>query len=327
MDGKGLFAVPGFIDAHVHITGGGGEAGFSSQVPPLPLSKLIRSGVTTVGGLLGTDGVTRHVDAVLAKANALEEEGVSTFIMSGGYPVPSPTLTGSIRSDIAFIEKVRGGKIAIADHRVAPVSVETLLAVATEARVGGMLRGFIGMLIMHIGAAAEGLSCVFSALERAPHLGRHLIATHINRTPFTFSEAIKLVTKGGFMDISSGLNAQTLGPNTLKPSEAIAAAVRQGVAKERILMSSDGKGSAARYGDDGSVSGLVASDLGSLHTEFVDCVKEGMPLSEALCPVPATWLRLFPSPGKGRLRLGPMQTFCCSRPIWPCIRLSHAASA
>ena len=24
MDGKGLFAVPGFIDAHVHITGGGG---------------------------------------------------------------------------------------------------------------------------------------------------------------------------------------------------------------------------------------------------------------------------------------------------------------
>ena len=121
MDGKGLFAVPGFIDAHVHITGGGGEAGFSSQVPPLPLSKLIRSGVTTVGGLLGTDGVTRHVDAVLAKANSLEEEGVSSFIMSGGYPVPSPTLTGSIRSDIAFIEKVRGGKIAIADHRVAPV--------------------------------------------------------------------------------------------------------------------------------------------------------------------------------------------------------------
>lgn len=186
MDGKGLFAVPGFIDAHVHITGGGGEAGFSSQVPPLPLSKLIRSGVTTVGGLLGTDGVTRHVDAVLAKANSLEEEGVSSFIMSGGYPVPSPTLTGSIRSDIAFIEKVRGGKIAIADHRVAPVSAETLLAVATEARVGGMLRGFIGMLIMHIGAAAEGLSCVFAALERAPHLGRHLIATHINRSSFAF---------------------------------------------------------------------------------------------------------------------------------------------
>ena len=272
MDGKGLFAVPGFIDAHVHITGGGGEAGFSSQVPPLPLSKLIRSGVTTVGGLLGTDGVTRHVDAVLAKANSLEEEGVSSFIMSGGYPVPSPTLTGSIRSDIAFIEKVRGGKIAIADHRVAPVSAETLLAVA--------------------------------ALERAPHLGRHLIATHINRSPFAFSEAAKLVAKGGFMDISSGLNAQTLGPDTLKPSEAIALAMRQGVAKERILMSSDGNGSAARYGDDGSVSGLVASDLGSLHTEFADCVKEGMPLSEALCPITRNVAQAFSLSRKGHIAVG-----------------------
>ena len=74
MDGKGLFAVPGFIDAHVHITGGGGEAGFSSQVPPLPLSKLIRSGVTTVGGLLGTDGVTRHVDSLFKQGTAFGDE-------------------------------------------------------------------------------------------------------------------------------------------------------------------------------------------------------------------------------------------------------------
>ena len=232
MNGKGLFAVPGFIDAHVHITGGGGEAGFSSQVPPLPLSKLIRSGVTTVGGLLGTDGVTRHVDAVLAKANSLEEEGISSFIMS------------------------------------------------------------------------EGLSWVFAALERAPHLGRHLIATHINRSPFAFSEAAKLVAKGGFMDISSGLNVQTLGPETLKPSEAIALAMRQGVAKERILMSSDGNGSAARYGDDGSVSGLVASDLGSLHTEFADCVKEGMPLSEALCPITHNVAQAFSLSRKGHIAVG-----------------------
>lgn len=304
LDGRDLLAVPGFIDAHVHITGGGGEAGFSSQVPPLPLSKLTRSGVTTVGGLLGTDGVTRHVDAVLAKANSLADEGVSAFIMSGGYPVPSPTLTGSIRSDIAFIDRVRGGKIAIADHRVAPVSPETLLDVATQVRVGGMLRGFIGMLIMHVGGAAEGLSCVFAALERAPHLARHLIATHINRSPFAFAEAVRLAAKGGFMDISSGLNAQTLGPETLKPSEAVAEALRQGVAPERILMSSDGNGSAARYGDDGSVSGLVASDLGSLHAEFADCVREGLSISEALAPVTRNVAQAFSLIHKGHLAVG-----------------------
>ena len=128
------------------------------------------------------------------------------------------------------------------------------------------------------------------------------------------------------MDISSGLTSNPRA-GTLKPSEAIALAMRQGVAKERILMSSDGNGSAARYGDDGSVSGLVASDLGSLHTEFADCVKEGMPLSEALCPITAMWLRLSHSPGRDISRSAPMPTSCCSRPIWPCIPLSRAASA
>ena len=40
IDGGGLVAAPGYIDQHVHITGGGGEGGFSNQVPPLKLSSL-----------------------------------------------------------------------------------------------------------------------------------------------------------------------------------------------------------------------------------------------------------------------------------------------
>ena len=35
IDGGGLVAAPGYIDQHVHITGGGGEGGFSNQVPSL----------------------------------------------------------------------------------------------------------------------------------------------------------------------------------------------------------------------------------------------------------------------------------------------------
>ena len=284
--------------------------------------------MTTVGGLLGTDGVTRHVDAVLAKANSLEEEGVSSFIMSGGYPVPSPTLTGSIRSDIAFIEKVRGGKIAIADHRVAPVSAETLLAVATEARIGGMLRGFIG----HVDHAyrrggGRAFLCIRRAGTRAA-LGappdRH---AHQPQPLAPFPKLPNWLPKAAH-GYSSGLNVQTLGPDTLKPSEAIALAMRQGVAKERILMSSDGNGSAARYGDDGSVSGLVASDLGSLHTEFADCVKEGMPLSEALCPITRNVAQAFLTLPEGTYR-GRRR---CRHPVararsGPCIPLSRAASA
>lgn len=306
LDAHGCIVTPGLIDGHVHITGGGGEAGFHTQVPPLPLSVPISGGVTTIGGLLGTDGVTRHVDNVLAKACSLEEEGLSTFIMTGGYPLPSPTLTGSVQRDFACVQKVRGAKIAIADHRVAPVSVQQLAALATDARVGGMLRGIVGMLVIHIGASAEGLSRIFELLEQCPYLARHLIVTHINRSPLVFGQSEELARRGGFMDVSSGLNAQTLGPDCLKPSTAIARAIKDGVPVEHILMSSDGYGSAARYDNNGNVDGLVASDLHTLAGEFRDMVRiENLPVETALLPITRNVAKAFSlHPSKGQLSPG-----------------------
>ena len=46
--------IPGFVDGHVHLTGGGGEAGLHTRVPPLALTELTRGGVTTAVGVLGT---------------------------------------------------------------------------------------------------------------------------------------------------------------------------------------------------------------------------------------------------------------------------------
>lgn len=54
---EGKTVVPGFVDLHVHLLGGGGEAGPWSRTPEITLSKIIRAGVTTVVGLLGTDDV------------------------------------------------------------------------------------------------------------------------------------------------------------------------------------------------------------------------------------------------------------------------------
>jgi beta-aspartyl-dipeptidase (metallo-type) len=51
--------VPGFIDMHVHVCGGGGEAGPSSRTPEARLSELLLAGITTVCGILGTDSVSR----------------------------------------------------------------------------------------------------------------------------------------------------------------------------------------------------------------------------------------------------------------------------
>ena len=33
IDGNDKYVVPGFIDSHVHITGGGGEGGFKTRTP------------------------------------------------------------------------------------------------------------------------------------------------------------------------------------------------------------------------------------------------------------------------------------------------------
>ena len=52
IDVQGAKVVPGYIDSHIHITGGGGEQGPASRVPECPLSELTRNGVTTVLGLL-----------------------------------------------------------------------------------------------------------------------------------------------------------------------------------------------------------------------------------------------------------------------------------
>ena len=66
-DLDGARIIPGFIDAHAHITGGGGEAGPSTRVPPLDLSQFTQAGVTSVVGLLGTDDLTRNTQTLLTQ--------------------------------------------------------------------------------------------------------------------------------------------------------------------------------------------------------------------------------------------------------------------
>jgi len=119
---SGKLIVPGFIDLHVHLIGGGGEDGPTSRVPEITLSELTQAGITTVVGVLGTDNVTRSPEALLAKVKALRAEGISTYMYTGSYHLPSVTITGSVKRDIALIEEVIGVKIAIADHRGSQVT-------------------------------------------------------------------------------------------------------------------------------------------------------------------------------------------------------------
>ena len=158
--------IPGFVDSHVHILGGGGEGGPATRAPEITVEDIASSGVTTVIGCLGTDGTTRHMQSLLAKARGLDAEGITTYIYSGSYQIPVVTLTGSIRSDLILIDKVIGaGEIAISDHRSSQPIFAEIARLAAECRVGGMLGGKAGILHFHLGDGSRKLDMLFKLIK------------------------------------------------------------------------------------------------------------------------------------------------------------------
>ena len=85
LDLGGSIVCPGLIDLHVHVTGGGGEQGPASRTPEIQLSELTKNGVTTVLGLLGTDGISRSLENLLFKCCALEQYGLTAKMLTGNY--------------------------------------------------------------------------------------------------------------------------------------------------------------------------------------------------------------------------------------------------
>lgn len=302
IDLAGKTVVPGFIDPHVHMIGGGGEAGFYSRVPEIMLSGIISSGITTLVGVMGTDGTTRHLESLLAKARGLETEGVTTYIFTGSYELPPLTITGSVRRDIILIDKVLGvGEIAISDHRSSEPTVQELKRLATEARLGGMLSGKPGIVHLHMGGGKDGLSKIIEIVETTEIPIRHFYPTHVNRKRELLDEAMNFAKSGGYIDITAGVSPLTGFAGTVKPSKAIIECLDQGVPINRVTMSSDGNGSMAVYNDAGKVEKLLVTTLDSIHAEFKDLVlQDGLDITQALYTVTtnaAALLGIYPLKG------------------------------
>ena len=306
VDASSLVAVPGFIDAHVHITGGGGEGGYATRTPELMLSDAVRGGVTTIVGCLGTDGVTRSPASLLAKARGLDAEGISTFIYTGDYAVPTRTITGGIERDLLLIDKVIGvGEVALADHRSTQPTFDEIARIASEARRGGILSGKAGLVNVHLGDGRRGLSLLRRILDETEIPPAQFLPTHVNRNPWLFEEGIAYAKAGGLVDFTTSTVPASLEEGEVKCSRALRLMLEAGVDAAQITFTSDGQGSLPVFDAAGRLVRLDVGRVTSLFAEVRDAVAdEGVPLETALSVVTANPARALKLAGKGQIAAG-----------------------
>ncbi len=192
LDASGTIALPGFIDTHVHLLGGGGEGGFCTRTPEATLTGLTTAGVTTVVGVLGTDGVTRNSASLVAKIRGLEEEGISAWGLAGYYRIPFDTITGSVQGDLVLIDKFLGvGEVALSDHRSSQPTFEEFARLAADTRVGAMLAGKRGVVQCHMGDGARMLELIERVVRETEIPVKHFVPTHMNRNPDLFRAGVR----------------------------------------------------------------------------------------------------------------------------------------
>lgn len=302
-DLEGRRVVPGLIDAHVHVTGGGGEAGFSSRVPPQPLSIFTRGGVTSVVGLLGTDDLVRTPEGLLATVRGLVEEGLSAWCYTGGYHVPPPTITGSVRGDLVHIDRMIGvGELAISDHRSSQPTYDELVRIASDAHVAGLMTGKAGVVHLHLGDGPRGLELLRRALDETELPPRVWFPTHANRNRRLFEEALELAGRGVPIDVTAFPVAE--GDDAWSAADALERYWAAGLPPERITVSSDAGGCLPVFDADGRVAAMDVGRPRALGETIRALVAAGHPLEKVLPPFTSNVAATLRLPGKGRIAVG-----------------------
>ena len=299
LDGQRL--IPGLVDCHVHITGGGGEDGFATRVPPLALSQLIQAGVTSCIGVLGTDGSTRTMRELVATTLGLREQGLSAWCYTGSYQYPPVTLTGSVRDDIVYIEPIVGvGEFAISDHRSSQPTLDEFLRVASDAYVAGLIAKKSGHTHLHLGDGRRGLQLVRQALEQSELPARIFHPTHINRQKSLFAEAQELSQLGVPMDVT----AFPADEASYSASESIKRWIADGLNIDLLSCSSDGAGCLPVFDEHGRLTHMDVGRPVTLIETLGELLKEGLPLEQVLPVFTSNPARIADLDSKGRIEVG-----------------------
>ncbi len=303
VDLDGALTLPGLIDGHTHMTGGGGESGFASRVPPVPLSHYTSAGVTSAVGLLGTDDTTRDTQSLVAAARGLRELGLGAWCYTGGYHVPPVTLTGSVRGDIVNVDPILGvGELALSDHRSSQPTLHELLRVASDCHVAGLITGKAGICHLHLGDGPRGLQLVREALELSELPPRVFNPTHINRQTALFDEALALARGGCYVDITAYEIAE--GEDGYGAVEAMQRYLASDAPADRITISSDGGGCLPQFDDEGVLTHMEVGTPATLAGTLKALLQDGADLHRTVAAFTYNQALLLRLPGKGVIRAG-----------------------
>lgn len=318
IDLAGAAVIPGLIDCHVHLTGGGGEAGAHTRVPAPQVSALVQAGVTSAIGLLGTDGSTRSIAESLACARTLEHHGLRAHCYTGSYELPLVTLSGSVRGDLVHNDRlIAVGELALSDHRGSQPTLDELLRLASDCHVAGMLTGKAGLLHLHMGDGPRGLELVRRALQTSELPARTFHPTHCNRKRSLWQEAKALSAEFG-----CPIDVTTFEPDDdgLSAAEAVVDWLASGLDPSQLTVSSDGGGCLPTFDRDGVLLHMDVGSCAGLLATLTEVGTRGLAWTAALPMMTRNVAQLFRLPSLGNLAMGSLADLvvldAALRPRW-----------
>jgi beta-aspartyl-dipeptidase (metallo-type) len=252
-------------------------------------------------GVLGTDGTTRTIRDLVATTLGLRADGMNAWCYTGSYQIPPPTLTGSVRDDIVFIDPIIGvGELALSDHRSSQPSLKEFLRVASDAYVAGILANKAGVVHCHMGSGERGFSMLHDALDSAEIPARVYHPTHINREQWLFEAAPKLAQRGCTVD----LTAFPDDGETLVASDAIMQWIEGGHPMDKLTCSSDGAGCLPTFDEHGRLQKMdIGRPITLLHT-IQALLAAGVPLETVLPVFTSNVADTLCLSGRGRIHVG-----------------------
>ncbi len=304
-DGK--IVVPGFIDEHVHFLGGGDYEGPAGATTDIEFSSLTTSGITTAVGCLGSDDTARNMLDLMRRALDLEKLGITTYLYTGSFNVPSPTITGNVRRDVMMVDKVLGVKFAISEVMASSSSLKEMAEVAKDSYLGGLISGKKGLIHLHVGKKAQRLEPLFDLLKLTDIPITYFVPTHVNHfEPNVMEHAIQFLKMGGTVDLSAIMDPEAGSLSSLRPDLALSEFLKAGISIEQIALSSDGNVSMPIFDEKGNKTGLFNAGVDHLYHMFLMIVKNcRVSFSDSLKMVTSNVARVLGIENrKGSIRVG-----------------------